>query len=711
MLQRGDTILFIDNISLRNKNMNEINQLLRSPDEVIKLKIRKEETYAVEDPEEKIVVYTVEMQRNGGPLGITISGSDDLFEPMFVSGLTENGLAERTNAIHVGDIILAINNVSLRGKSLTEAIELLQNADDMVTLKISRKLEKVNQMRLNDSGYGQKNSQNTQFIPNGYKLANNNQLIADKDQFNESFMNKSSPYFLNENGNGSIHSGSVNGQQYCKLKFIIIKIFLFNQISYLFFIFKVPFPMDMTSFIKSNNGIKSAIMNSNGHINNNVEASPKNIQKLNENSHKYTNASLDSINAVERELDEVLKDLELNSQDLTDQLNENVYHTNSITGSIELPINIQKSHSSNNRWPNVHSDINNNSYVKKAVNMPGSEFINLAQNDIFINENYDLKNQTTSTPSRSTGNNNNMKRQNIISTYENSGLIQPNADHVTSYQHQNIGVQQANMILPKKSAPSNNNVSSDFKNFNSNRQVNSHNGHQNSINQFVMAPQQQDQTYASNRSIRTVLSQISEVNENNSSSSLNNVTAKLTTPIIKSKTGEKSNGGVISQKVITIGLPNQKFAENRSSSPNMISSQSIPITKVTSGLKIIAPKAEEEKLDKLPPLAPSSGWSNRRGQVGYSSGRSQQRRPNSKTSSGSGQSTDGYEQNLDGSSENDRLSIDRNLARQNFYLNNNSSNNGSDNNELNIQEQGNFELVAFDAFLVEKVSKIFFQHF
>ena len=35
------------------------------------------------------------MEKNGGPLGITISGSDDLFEPMFVSGLTEGGLAER----------------------------------------------------------------------------------------------------------------------------------------------------------------------------------------------------------------------------------------------------------------------------------------------------------------------------------------------------------------------------------------------------------------------------------------------------------------------------------------------------------------------------------------------------------------------------------------------------------------------------------------
>ena len=48
-----------------------------------------------DNADDKVVVYTVELQRNGGPLGITISGSDDLFEPMFVSGLTEGGLAER----------------------------------------------------------------------------------------------------------------------------------------------------------------------------------------------------------------------------------------------------------------------------------------------------------------------------------------------------------------------------------------------------------------------------------------------------------------------------------------------------------------------------------------------------------------------------------------------------------------------------------------
>ncbi len=93
------------------------------------------------------MVYTVELQRNGGPLGITISGSDDLYEPLHVSGLTEGGLAERTNAIHIGDTILAINNVPLRGKSLTEAIDLLKNSDDIVTLKISRKLDFIQQQK------------------------------------------------------------------------------------------------------------------------------------------------------------------------------------------------------------------------------------------------------------------------------------------------------------------------------------------------------------------------------------------------------------------------------------------------------------------------------------------------------------------------------------------------------------------------------------
>lgn len=89
-----------------------------------------------------------------------------------------------------------------------------------------------------------------------------------------------------------------------------------------------------------------------------------------------------------------------------------------------------------------------------------------------------------------------------------------------------------------------------------------------------------------------------------------------------------------------------------------------------------APKAEEEKVDKLPPLAPSS-WSGRRNQQAYSSNRN--RRQNSKTPTSLGQ-TDTSDQSDDNrSTDSHQLSVDKNQARNNFYLNN---------NDLNIQESG-----------------------
>lgn len=50
-------------------------------------------------------------------------------------------LSPRTGAIHVGDRILAINGMSLKGRPLSEAIHLLQAAGETVTLKIKKQLE------------------------------------------------------------------------------------------------------------------------------------------------------------------------------------------------------------------------------------------------------------------------------------------------------------------------------------------------------------------------------------------------------------------------------------------------------------------------------------------------------------------------------------------------------------------------------------------
>lgn len=50
--------------------------------------------------------------------------------------LTFNAL--RTGAIHVGDRILAINGISLQGKRVSEAMQMLQQSADSISLKIAR---------------------------------------------------------------------------------------------------------------------------------------------------------------------------------------------------------------------------------------------------------------------------------------------------------------------------------------------------------------------------------------------------------------------------------------------------------------------------------------------------------------------------------------------------------------------------------------------
>uniref|UniRef100_A0A8C6YHK7 Glutamate receptor interacting protein 2 n=1 Tax=Naja naja TaxID=35670 RepID=A0A8C6YHK7_NAJNA len=140
-LEPGDKLLAIDNIRLDNCSMEDAVQILKQCEELVKLKIRKDEDNSDEQETTGAIIYTVELKRYGGPLGITISGTEEPFDPIVISGLTKRGLAERTGAIHVGDRILAINNVSLKGKPLSEAIHLLQMAGETVTLKIKKQTE------------------------------------------------------------------------------------------------------------------------------------------------------------------------------------------------------------------------------------------------------------------------------------------------------------------------------------------------------------------------------------------------------------------------------------------------------------------------------------------------------------------------------------------------------------------------------------------
>ena len=56
-------------------------------EEVLRLKLQKGEVETEAD--QLPIVYTVELVRHGGPLGITISGTESPNDPIVISGLTE----------------------------------------------------------------------------------------------------------------------------------------------------------------------------------------------------------------------------------------------------------------------------------------------------------------------------------------------------------------------------------------------------------------------------------------------------------------------------------------------------------------------------------------------------------------------------------------------------------------------------------------------
>ncbi|KAM8830727.1 glutamate receptor-interacting protein 2-like isoform 2-T2 [Synchiropus picturatus] len=174
-LEPGDRLLAIDSVRLENCTMEDAMHVLQQAEDMVKLRIQKDEdnigstvtqnkclgrelnsaVYNVDELEMSgSIIYTVELKRYNGPLGITISGTEEPFDPIVISGLTKKGLAERTGAIHIGDRVLAINGVSLKGKPLSEAIHLLQMAGESVTLKIKKQTDKSDRRRPPDREAG-----------------------------------------------------------------------------------------------------------------------------------------------------------------------------------------------------------------------------------------------------------------------------------------------------------------------------------------------------------------------------------------------------------------------------------------------------------------------------------------------------------------------------------------------------------------------------
>uniref|UniRef100_A0A671KVV0 Glutamate receptor-interacting protein 2-like n=1 Tax=Sinocyclocheilus anshuiensis TaxID=1608454 RepID=A0A671KVV0_9TELE len=111
-LEPGDRLLAVDNVRLDNCGMDEAMMVLQQAEGMVKLRIQKDEDNLDELESSGSVIFTVELKRHGGPLGITISGTEEPFNPILISSLTRNGLAHRC-----AQTLTTTSSVSCKGES------------------------------------------------------------------------------------------------------------------------------------------------------------------------------------------------------------------------------------------------------------------------------------------------------------------------------------------------------------------------------------------------------------------------------------------------------------------------------------------------------------------------------------------------------------------------------------------------------------------
>ncbi|KAA0714375.1 Glutamate receptor-interacting protein 2 [Triplophysa tibetana] len=157
-LEPGDRLLAIDNVRLDNCGMDEAMMILQQAEGMVKLRIQKDEDNLGECSSRDTEVHSespFRAQRNPSiPSDLQLDPKRPRAQVLTRASthMTPSGQSEncndvlkarlcvcRTGALHIGDRVLAINNMSLKGKPLSEAIHLLQTAGDTVTLKIKKR--------------------------------------------------------------------------------------------------------------------------------------------------------------------------------------------------------------------------------------------------------------------------------------------------------------------------------------------------------------------------------------------------------------------------------------------------------------------------------------------------------------------------------------------------------------------------------------------
>ncbi|XP_041641247.1 multiple PDZ domain protein [Cheilinus undulatus] len=159
-LQSGDQILRIGDTDLAGMNSEQVAQVLRNAGSKVKLLIARD---AIKDNHHRSspalgqdslddksndlnddCEFNVQFTKNSRGLGFTIASYIGDLNSVYSAGVTVKSIVkgstvDQDGRIHIGDVILAVDGVSLQGCSEQRAMEVLRRTGPLVRLKLLRK--------------------------------------------------------------------------------------------------------------------------------------------------------------------------------------------------------------------------------------------------------------------------------------------------------------------------------------------------------------------------------------------------------------------------------------------------------------------------------------------------------------------------------------------------------------------------------------------
>ncbi|KAL7060751.1 hypothetical protein AAHC03_09652 [Spirometra sp. Aus1] len=142
VIQPGDLLMSIQGDSPLGKSIDKLNARYSLCDEQrcpSRLAIVTQYTVA-DNVIPNCGVFDVRIIKRSASLGINLQASmkSRPGEPLLISKVIPGSVASRCGSISPGDILLAVNGVSLEACGINEAVQLLQNSDEIVTLRIKK---------------------------------------------------------------------------------------------------------------------------------------------------------------------------------------------------------------------------------------------------------------------------------------------------------------------------------------------------------------------------------------------------------------------------------------------------------------------------------------------------------------------------------------------------------------------------------------------